>query len=231
MHRDPGFTLIELLVIISIIAILLSIVAPTLEMALLRVDVITCKSNLHHIGIGLSNYQSSHGNRFMPFRHWIRGDDYRDLNGLHTGLIYPYVQNDDFFLCPTFREACDPTAVRTYVMTWNFGCTETYWWNLGNWGEGKSIDTILQVKDPSRLGIVTEEATYKIPGYSTFTMNDAHLVAPDWPNRDTMANFHYPGPGDLPQQIEGVANVVFVDGHVDQNTTEKTPYVLTQKWY
>ena len=78
---------------------------------------------------------------------------------------------------------------------------------------------------------MTEEATWKIPNFSKFTMNDAHLVAPDWPNRDTMANFHFPGEGDIVSQIEGVANVSFIDGHVDYNTTDLTPYVLTQTWY
>lgn len=228
--RRAAFTLVELLVIIAIIGILLSILAPVMPRIILRTEMTICQSNLGQLGKVQAAYLADHNNRFMPFRHWIKGSNYSDRNGIRTGLVWPYVENFDFFLCPTFKKVCDPSAVRSYVMTWNFGCWETYWFG-GTWGEGRSIDTMAQVKDPSRLGIMTEEATWKIPNFSKFTMNDAHLVAPDWPNRDTMANFHFPGEGDIRSQIEGVANVCFIDGHVDYNTTEKTPYVLTQKWY
>ena len=233
MRKQTGFTLVELLVVIAVIAILMTIIAPTLRSVTLRTEMVICKSNLHHLGIGLAAYQAAHDNRFMPFRKWILGN-YTDRSGIRNGLIWPYVQDLDFFLCPTFKKVCAPNAVRSYVMQHSFGDYER-WYNRNNWGNGYSIDTIVQVKDPSRLGIVTEEATYKVhvgsTWYSRFQVNDAHLVCPDWPNRDTIAQFHYPGPGPLDQQIEGVGNVTFVDGHVEDVHTTQTPYVISQKWY
>ena len=236
MHRDPGFTLVELLVIIAIIAILLSIVTPALTTALLRVDMTTCQSNLHQLGVAHLSYVADNKHRFVPFRKWVAGN-YTDKAALcdpTRSLIYPYIGIPEFFLCPTFTQVCASNAVRSYVMQHSFGDTEG-WYNANNWGNGYSIDTPAQVKEASRLGLVTEEATYKVQAngvwYSQYQVNDAHLVCPDWPARDTIAQFHYPGPGDVDKQIIGVGNVTFVDGHVDDVVTTQTPYVVSQKWY
>jgi len=236
MVREKGFTLIELLVVVAVIALLLSMMAPIMPRIFALVEKDTCQSNLHQLGIAHSAYLAEYRNRFVPFRWWIAGG-YTDIAALANpaqSRIYPYVQNARFFLCPTFRKVCAPNAVRSYVMQHSFGDTEG-WYNGAAWGNGYSIDSVVQVKDPSRLCIVTEEATWMVhvgdTWYSRYAVNDAHLVTPDWPNRDTIAQFHYPGPGPIDQQIEGVGNVDFVDGHVAPVVTTQTPYVISQNWY
>jgi len=242
--------LVELLVVISIIAILLMIMAPTSRMLLMRTEMDICQSNLYHLGTANAQYWADWHTRFMPFRDWVDGN-YNDLSLLTNpdrSLVYSYVNNAQFFLCPTFKTVCASNAVRSYVMQHSFCNTHKYWtsattweirtdgWPGGSpWGNGYSLDKLSDVIDPARLMLLSEEATWKVQAngvwYSQFTVNDAHMCCSDWPNRDTIAQFHYPGPGPIDQQIEGKGNVVFVDGHVSPVVTTQTPYVVCQKWY
>ena len=61
-----GFTLIELLVVISIVAILISILLPTLSKAKRAVKVIRCASNFRQLGIGLKVYTNDNNHMYPP---------------------------------------------------------------------------------------------------------------------------------------------------------------------
>ncbi len=63
-RRHNAFTLIELLVVISIIAILISLLLPTLKGAKRQVMVLSCLTNLRHIGVGLQVYVTDNNYQF-----------------------------------------------------------------------------------------------------------------------------------------------------------------------
>lgn len=55
-----GFTLIELLVVVAVIALLVSIVMPSLKSAREQAKLVVCKSNCHQVACMTSAYQADH---------------------------------------------------------------------------------------------------------------------------------------------------------------------------
>ena len=94
-----GFTLIELLVVVAIIAILASLLLPSLSGAKQKAQLANCQSNLHQIGITLLLYTGENQDRYpysgrewpeMPFVDLLR-------------LLNPYLSTNNraFFRCPS----------------------------------------------------------------------------------------------------------------------------------
>ena len=68
-----AFTLIEMLVVISIIAVLISILMPALRSVRRNVLLVTCSSNLRQIGVGLGSYVTDEDSRY-PKQPWTYGE-------------------------------------------------------------------------------------------------------------------------------------------------------------
>src|SRR5206468_1884297 len=66
MNRRKAFTLVELLVVIGIIALLVSILLPTLSKARKSAQTVKCLSNLRQMGLAFSMYENEH-KQWLPY--------------------------------------------------------------------------------------------------------------------------------------------------------------------
>jgi prepilin-type N-terminal cleavage/methylation domain-containing protein len=87
--RNPkSFTLIELMVVIAIIAVLVSILVPSLQEAKDYSEAASCKSNLHHIGVAMTQYVASNRN-YYPLAAYVPTEDADEVYHWPV-LLYPY---------------------------------------------------------------------------------------------------------------------------------------------
>ena len=104
LARGRGFTLIELLVVISIIALLISILLPTLKEVKRTGLLLTCTNNLKSFGVSLTGYATENNNAY-PAEGIIWGLYSANFN---ADSRYDYREffiewgggNTDIFFCP-----------------------------------------------------------------------------------------------------------------------------------
>lgn len=125
MGCKRGFTLIELLVVIAIIALLLTIVMPSLKVAKERAEEVLCENNLRQFEIGMNSYCNDHDGTFPDAEDWllmnlVRGDPasvyvvnsssplnfdcvWHNASLIADGLIVCYLSDDRVRACPSFK--------------------------------------------------------------------------------------------------------------------------------
>ena len=103
-HQKRGFTLIELLVVISIIALLLSILMPSLQKAKEMTKKVACLSNLHQWGLIFNMATVDNDDRFWQ---GIGGQDGR---GHWMSAVRDYYQDPEIRLCPSASNINRPSS-------------------------------------------------------------------------------------------------------------------------
>ena len=113
MRKNKGFTLIELLVVISIIAVLLAIMLPSMRKIKETARDTACKSNLRNIGLAVAMYLDDF-DRKIPDTGSSNGFLWNDAGGnprqpgssggTYWGTFYrAYLKETEIFGCPSLQ--------------------------------------------------------------------------------------------------------------------------------
>ena len=132
--KRAAFTLIEVLVVVSIIALLVAILIPSLHRAREAARRTVCLSNTHQLALGWTLYAADYKGamvsgvaaRWNDHGHsWVKQyGNWNDLdpatwtaanftNGIKQGALFKYVRHVDVYHCPAARKA---NEVLTYSM-------------------------------------------------------------------------------------------------------------------
>jgi prepilin-type N-terminal cleavage/methylation domain-containing protein/prepilin-type processing-associated H-X9-DG protein len=89
---NAGFTLVEVLVVLAIMAVLGALLFATFSRVREKGRNATCQSNLHQMALALQQYVQDHNGRYAP------------PDPFWTAAIYPYVNNEAVFYCPSHAD-------------------------------------------------------------------------------------------------------------------------------
>lgn len=159
--QKNAFTLIELLVVVSIIALLVSILIPSIAKAKKQAEASVCLSNLRQIGFG-ANFYAENNDGYLP-----RGD----WQYVWFELFMPYLDQEDasasgdyrnveIYLCPSF-----PRTGFGYNNISNSKQTVTYVINAWKFAD-KSDMVGRQQRGPTKI------SAFKRPHYDTIYLAD-----------------------------------------------------------
>lgn len=139
--RARGFTLIELLVVISIIALLMAVMMPSLQKARYHAKRVICMTNIRSQALVQFEYACDNDGRFV--KHDSHGPNYaRSLIGdteLFDQLNGSYMSDPKIMICPELRRLGGSFDERFYISS---GGVEYAGWDIGQWKKKQDVDPI-----------------------------------------------------------------------------------------
>jgi prepilin-type N-terminal cleavage/methylation domain-containing protein len=144
LHQSKGFTLVELLVVISIIALLLSILMPALGRARKQALAVACAADLHSWGLIFAMYTGDNNGSFGG-SYWGTDVDPSKIS-LWMKTLRPYYPAEKGYCCPAATKPAtvtEPLSCKPKTANEAWGKMEGGYWSP----DGKPIYGSLGVNE------------------------------------------------------------------------------------
>ncbi|NSW55394.1 MAG: prepilin-type N-terminal cleavage/methylation domain-containing protein [Armatimonadetes bacterium] len=219
--RSRGFTLIELLVVIAIIAILAAILFPVFARTKEKARQASCASNLQQMGLAFASYRVDYDGKLPVMAYMAQNRiPYRWIH-----CVYPYVNNDQIFECPSNEVAKDANDISRPNR--NSPLPETsYLYTLGSvMGQRGEVLSETAVKDPAGTFMVMDgwyfEGSAAAASWNAFMfyfVGEGSTPVPQtfasWVNNQTTSYVNSLQVLDRMHRHNDGVNVAYYDGHV-----------------
>jgi prepilin-type N-terminal cleavage/methylation domain-containing protein len=115
-----GFTLIEILVVVAIIALLVSILLPSMARARSQVKVLKCRANLHDLGQAFAMYSDQY-RRYYP----INYDPF--IDGVQNLWDANLMKDPQIMVCPATKNVVLSSTIRKAKTAGDYALSSASW--------------------------------------------------------------------------------------------------------
>ena len=238
---NTGFTLIELLVVVAIIALLISILLPSLSTARDRARTAVCAANLRQMGLAMALYHEDNEG-FFPGEHSVRSRGGGSFITWAPRLRLYASMNEEIFWCPTaeddtyWKVIFGVPRIPDYVRGYGYRPSEKpliagspgdlFCYGYNSWGVGEWCRTDTGIS----LGLGAHVDDWSIPWAWKIRIDDVRQPSEMIAIADSKADGNWDSAIDPETwqdhewpsaRHDGGAGVLFCDGHVIREDQRK----------
>lgn len=245
MRKQDAFTLIELLVVIAVIALLMGILMPSLNLAKAQAQKVVCTAHMKSLGVSLRMYVDDNDgkthqspNNGLWDNAWEQTSVVKDYDQDHDyaywGIAYyPYSKNKKIFRCPSTKRVDDwpewgwGVTYQRYFKYCSYGINGYITWNGA---EQRNVKIDHDFRRLDEVIAFQDHIEQKLDGNGDmfYIRAGENINLTQWRNGGTL--------GDFPEGVQecyrhrGVSMTCWLDGHVsgiEESTGEDVP----KYWY